>query len=336
MKFEAHKSIVSKVHEKFINSVGMQTGVHPGAQEAKAIKRSFEWQTMIRDIHRSIEKIDKDMREVSAKKDESLKIGKSFDPYCTVKEVEEWAESELASGPQKKELNAFAFAKLNKALDTINKRMEAPPTPRRDSERGSRNDWTNFAKLEAERRAFIEASYRRYRIGPVDPVPRPNTSKFDYDIAEIPRGDSNTLSQPIAYPKQFDLKKAYDDELEALRVDACDVCSPRNKKAVSVATNTLPQATPGPYSRKDVPEYNIGNRNVERESFVSKLVASKSTHRDCGTLSPGQNVQVCYYGVHFPGIVLQRNVGNGTFKVQFDDGTINDFPIHAIIPSSCL
>ena len=311
----------------------MQSGVHPGAQEAKTIKRSFEWQGMIRDIHRSIEKIDKDMREVSAKKDESLKHGKSFDPYCTVKEVEEWAESELASGPQKKELNAFAFAKLNKALDTVTKRMEAPPTPRRDSDRVSHNDWTYFAKLEAERRAFVEASYRRYRIAAVDPPPRPNLAKFDYDVAEMPRGGSNTLTQPIAYPKRFDLKKAYDDELEILRAEACDVCSPRNKKAVSVATNTLPQPTPYPRER---PECNFANKNMERESFVSKLVSSKITHRDWGTLIPGQTVQVCYYGVHFPGIVLQRNVGNGTFKVQFDDGTINDFPIHAIITSSCL
>ncbi len=323
------------MHEKFKNnSVGMQTGLHPGAQEAKTIKRSFEWQGLIRDIHRSIEKIDKDMRDAAAKKDESIKVGKSFDPYCTVKEVEQWAESELASGPQKRELNAFAFSKLNKALDVITKRIDEPPTHRHGSDRVPHNDWTYFANLEAERRAFLEASYRRYRLGPVDPLPRPHSNKFDYDVAEIGHGVSSASTQPIAYPKRFDLKQAYDDELEVLRAEECSVCSPRNKKTVNMATNTLPEPTP--YRRQEVPAFNYANRDVERESFVSKLVSSKSTHRDCGTLSPGQNVQVCYYGVHFPAIVLKRNIGNSTFKVQFDDGTINDFPIHAIIPSSCL
>jgi hypothetical protein len=324
-----------QLHEKFKNnSVGMQSGVHPGAQEAKTIKRGFEWQSMIKEIHRSIEKIDKDMRDIEAKKDESMKPAKSFDPYCTVREVEKWAESELATGSEKKELNAFTFAKLTKALDLVTKLIDAPPTPRRSLDRASQNDWTNFARLEAERRAFVEASYRRYRIGPIDPPPRPHTAKFDYDVAEIPRGESGTSTQPIAYPKRFDLKRAYDDELEMLRAEACEVCSPKNGKSVSKGTNTLPN----PYTcdRQDVPDYSYANREVERDSFVSKLVTSKNMHRECSTLTPGTNVQVCYYGVHFPGIILQRNVGNGTFKVQFDDGTINDFPVHAIIPSSCL
>lgn len=311
----------------------------PGADEAKVIKRSFEWLSKIRDIHRGLDNVSRDFKSAAVSKDESLKMAKSFDPDQTVKEVEDWAKSQFEPLDKKKAVNAYSFAKLNKALDVISRRLEDPLPSKKRFDKSCRNDWTYFEKIESERRAFVEASYRRYRLGEIDRPPRPKPEYFDYDQVEMKEDDQGaSKQQPIAFAKRFDLKKAYDEELHAIRHTAEDErewartqreCFGHHASGGGVATAEPPRGITtagGTAATYKCP--------IEREAFVSKLVSTKNRHELCATLSPGQSVSVCYYGIHFSGTILQRNIGNSTVRVQFDDGTVNDFPIQSIVVDS--
>jgi hypothetical protein len=301
----------------------------PGADEAKTIKRTFEWQSKIREVHRGLDEVARDFKSAAAIKDDTLKSTRSFDPIETVREVEDWAKSQFEPLEKKKAVNAYSFAKLNKALDLISRRIEDPVHSQKRFDKPSRNDWTHFEKLESERRAFIEASYRRYRIGEIDRPPCPKPEYFDYDRIEMKDSsstDDKPIDQPIAFAKRFDLRKAYDEELNLLK-KSTPVDEIRHR-SVGMEKNEDIRCDLPPRPSAHAANYNCP---VQREAYVSQLVSNKAAHRLCSTLTSGQNVSVCYYGVHFPGIVLQRNIGNGTIRVQFDDGTVNDFPLHCIV-----
>ena len=266
----------------------------PGVEEAKTIKRAFEWQGKLRDMQRSISKVGDEVKTTKVNKVSSAKHDFSFDPEYTVREVEEKINKEYQLSSSSRKLPPATFSKLNRALEIITKRLEEPLPSEINPEKSIRNDWAHFEKVEAERRAFVEATYRRYRAG------------------ESPR-----LSE--------DIDQAQFDSIRPTLRKNPEPSTPHHP----IKTGTV-QVGMGVNTDTSPPQA-IQSTQLDRDSFVSNLVTKKSKHRDCSTLNSGQRVEVCYYGIHFPGIIIQRNIGNASVKVEFDDGTINDFPLQSII-----
>jgi hypothetical protein len=251
----------------------------PGEEEAKSIKKTFEWKNRLRTIENDLQKIQDNIKLSEDKRGFFRKYDVSYDPEYEIKKLEEIVTTERSQSSP----TAPPSSRVHRALSEISKRLDEPlDTGSGSLDKSIRNDWAAFEKFETERREFVEASYRRYRLGPF-------TGPFEpVDDSPAPPSSATPPSVP-------------------------DHATPRQ------TTPSLPPAT----SEED------------RRDYMSRLVSSKSKdqHAACRTLSEGQPVEVCYYGIHFPGHILQRNFGHGTVRVKFADGTTNDFPISSIILS---
>ena len=199
-------------------------------------------------------------------------------------------------------------SKLNRALEVIDRKVRESKPIEKLPEELLRNDWSHFERLEAERRAFVEASYRRFRTGSVVSAPEPHRNNFDYDDVEFELPSGETIKQPVAYPRS------------PTRVGM----GPPTLNSVGINTTSLV-----PDDRSRFPSPPPSGNTDERSEYISKLVQSKV--RDPPLISAGQRVDVCYYGVHFSGVVVKRNVGLETFTIRFNDGAVNDFPLSSII-----
>ena len=134
---------------------------------------------------------------------------------------------------------------------------------------------------------------------------------FDHTNIDFPVQSGDVVQQPVAYVRDPDSVR---------RVST-------GGAAASVGVNTV-ESSPDLIDSSRLKA--LPPTDAERNAYLSQLVSSKSTSQ-AGSVHAGRSVDVCYYGVHFPGYVVKRNVGSGTFTIKFDDGTINDFPIHAVM-----
>lgn len=269
----------------------------PGSEEAKTIKRAFDWQSSIRDLQRSIAQIQEDLRTSGKKREELEEFDSIYDPDHEVKKLERLANAERSNSESSRTIEGCG--RLKRALSVISRRLESP-LPRANALKGEiRNDWAEFDKFETERRQFVEASYRRYRLG-------------------AHKGPFEAVDQFCVLDEHISVHPPS---------DPTPICATQAVTRISQSTNTeIPQANLVTLPLEPV------NRDQERKDFVSRLVSSKTKASSsvCGTVAEGQAVEVCYYGIHFPGEVIGRNFGNGTLRVRFNDGTINDFPISSV------
>lgn len=289
----------------------------PGAKEASNIKRQFEWKSKLESIQTNLKSVDNQLRDAAR-----LPFMRSheiqYDGYNIVKAVEDEARKDMEGVP--KSPSPEMKKRIGKALNVLLKPAEKPKASDSFNVK-ERNEWSHFEKLETQRREFLEATYRRFRCGPIPDVQVPNGSIFEYQNVDFPLESGEVIQQPVASIRLTlpDPQKAV-ESVERYRSD-------QNSFTVGLNTTSSAaeiQSPPKPPMRSSPPP-----AGVDRDAFVAQLVLRKSAGVP-QTIEPGQEVSVCYYGVNFPGIVLKRNLGPGTFTVRFDDGTVNDFPLHAI------
>ena len=278
------------------NAVGTKLFVgisaKPGEREARDIARQFEWRGKLDGIHSSLLEIDREIQSSSEnRRDKRTDIDLS-DGFSIVREMEKAAQDpspeEIVS--QRLRLRKKVESALTILKDPV-KEKKAFKTP------VVSNEWSRFEEIENERKQFIEAAYRRFRIAPVVAPDPPLNTIFDYESAAFTLPNGEKVTQPIASIK------------------------------MNPGTHELQRKTDSGSASMGAPPADA-ECNIDRESFISSLILKSA--KDPLTLNPGQEVTVLYYGISFPGIVSKRNIGSGTFTIRFDDGTTNDFPLHAI------
>ena len=247
-------------------------------------------------IHANLRLVDfqlQDTDNVSLKKPIS---SNAFQGIEIVRELEQEALKDPFDGSVDREVERYR-QKLDKAINAL---IEKPKPVDTVGNSGNSNEWTAFEKLESERRDYVKAAYHRFRCGPIPDLPTPNTGVFEYKDVSFPLDSGEMIQQPIASIRPIpEIPNNKDHEAE------------------------LNHKTDKPF---DCNQAVVG---VDRDAFVAQLVSKSSLSSP--VLRPGQQVRVVYYGVHFGGIVVQRNFGSRTVSIQFNDGTINDLPLHAII-----
>lgn len=263
----------------------------PGEREAKDIRRQFEWKTKLDSVHASLEALD---RQIEHSIETPWERGRNFDKFDGINIV---LDIEKSAKDLTDEVIEDRKKNLRKKVERALGVLTTPVKEEKSEASRAVNEWSSFEKLETERKQFVEAAYRRFRIGPLEPPLEPLPNVFDYETAEyiLPNGDK--VTQPLA-------------SFKTVPTTLGNWTIP-DEQAVSRGRIS--------YEKSDV---------MDRETFLAKLV-SKSV-KDSPTLHPGQEVIVIYYGVSFPGIILRREFRTGTFVVQFDDGTTSEFPLDAI------
>jgi hypothetical protein len=280
----------------------------PGAVEAKAIQRNFQWNSKLREINKRLEVVSCELNGGTNLNSLPRLNPQKFDAENTINTIEGEARKAWEDSPPP--ISKERYVKLRAALDSLSRKQEAVPVAS-SSSTPSGNEWSSFAKAEEERRAFLEATYRRFRLGPVPEISAPNRESFDYEHVDFSLPSGEKVQQPVAYVRteahiNSDLRDRYRSSSNAFTVGVNTEC-------------TL----------VDVDQPAREPCGLERDAFVSQLISRTSQKDTC--LAPGQRVSVSYFGVYFAASVVKRNVGSATFTVRFDDGTVNDFPLHAII-----
>ena len=255
----------------------------------------------MREVEHNIKTVNQEIQEAVRLPPKCIELP-SRDAYKTVLELEASANEEWTPALSPTRM----LDKLNRALEVVDKQRKSVSKKVEESPEGSiRNDWNHFEKVEAERRAFVEASYRRFRTSPpevsVMEVSR-HVDRFDYDTLDFTLPSGDVISQPVAFPREPSRHVA------GLKIDRSSNTCDEVKASPEISTCPM----------------------EERRNFISKLVSSKSKDPP-PLIRSGDRVEVCYCGMHFPGTVLRRNVGMETVTIQFDDSSVKDFPISCII-----
>jgi hypothetical protein len=288
----------------------------PGGIEARAIQRDFEWKNKLRDIEKNLKAVDSELKGACSAVVEPRNRRLSFDADNIVMQVEDEAKEQWASLPDK---SSEFRAKLQKAHDILSKKSVSAnksEAPKPNISNASKNEWETFARLEQERREFMEASYRRFRCGPVPVGPVPMGEHFEYDHAEIEVTPGEFVEHPVAFVREPNVAGKVD--VERYRSDV---------NRFTVGINTDASDSQGIKDSR-LPSVNPTPLEIDRKAFLCDLVSKKSMN--VSPLIPGRMVEVSYYGVFFSGIIIRRNIGSGTVTIRFDDETENDFPLHAI------
>lgn len=241
----------------------------------------------------------------------------SFDAMNIVSKVEGEVREKWDASPP--EAESDFQCKLRKAHELLSKKADSitkEPIARFQTD-DSKNEWDTFARLEEERRAFIEASYRRFRCGPVPDAPLPMRDHFDYDHTDITLASGDVVQHPVAFVREPNILDHHAGK-DRYRSDV-------NRFTVGVNTDEVDSQA---IEETRKPLVHPQPREVDRQAYISNLVQKKAMSVD--PIRPGRTVEVAYYGVSFPGVVLKRNIGSGSVSIRFDDGTENDFPLHAI------
>ncbi len=215
-------------------------------------------------------------------------------------------------------INPERFKKLQEALERLSKNPD-DHGPGNGSSLEEKNEWASYAKAEEERKAFLEASYNRFRLSAVPEFPSPNPKHFEYEEVEFPLPSGQSIKQPVAHVREA-------SKLPELFHKTDTYASAPNQ--MTVGTNTenddrehIQESKQNLFTRSDV--------EAERKIYVSKLI--QRTKPRTSIPQEGQKVNVSYYGLLFPGTVVKRNLGSGTFTIRFEDNTVNDFPINSIV-----
>ena len=283
--------------------------------EARAIQRQFEWRNKLRDIEKNLKAVDSELRDASNMV-VFPKISSNvpcFDADNLVDKVEEEVRESWDSETSR-ETSDFR-KKLLKAHELLAKKSNSAPKPQvpRTVSTVTNNEWSTFAKFEQERRDFVEASYRRFRCGPVPEGPVPMRDQFDYDRTEMELSSGEKVQHPVAFIREASLHK------DGFKSDV-------NRYTIGINTEAVDSDA---IRESRLPPANSKPLEIDRQAFLSDLISKKAMMAD--PIKPGRTVEVSYYGVTFTGVVLKREIGSGSVTVRFDDGTESDFPMHAIM-----
>ncbi len=298
---------------------GCVKSVRPGALEAKAIQRDFEWRRKLRSLKLSLKSIDEDLRGSRLRESDISQPNdpKNFDAEDAIRSLESEGVNRWELNPNP--VHRHKYKKLLEAIESLSKPYEIDSRGVVNID-ATANEWSEFAKMEEERREHIQASYKRCRGEGLTECHGPQTELFDYEEVDFPLPSGETIKQPVAHFRDSPrLTNSY---------HLTDVMRASDRK-FNVATNTVINEWESiEDARKSIlPESQLENQ--DRDSYVAYLV--EKTKSKPVILNSGDRVGVVYYGLTFPGTVVSRNMGAGTITVRFDDNTVNDFPIHTIV-----
>ena len=248
--------------------------------------------------------------ERECKGDGSVSKLNKFDAEAAVQSLE--SEGRNRWEHQLNPVRPEKFKKLKEALERLTTLPESTGMAARDD----KNEWSSYAKAEEERKAFLEATYNRFRIGAVPEFPCPNLDNFEYEEVEFPLPSGGTVKQPVAHVRETPLLPDLSRKTDSYK-------SAPNQ--MNVGTNTDIDDRGAIAASKGAKSDNIDERN----GFVSHLINRTRVKENIP--QEGQKVQVSYYGLLFPGTIVKRNMGAGTFTIRFDDNTMNDFPLNSIV-----
>ena len=277
------------------NSLGkIHSRSKPGSDEAQAIRRSFEWKQKLREVEQNLKVVNKELHEASHIPSRPISLP-SRDAYATVLELEASANEAWTPALSPSRM----MSKLNRALELVDRKVKEPRRTDASPETCVTNDWSHYEKVEAERRAFVEASYRRFRTSDSVRFREPQKQAFDYESLDFELPCGEVVSQPVAFPRS-----RIHSELHSIGVNTADQ-PPRGDLLI---------------------EHELATK---RNEFMSRLIQSKV--KDSPVIRPGDTVEVCYCSVHFPGTVVSRNVGSETFTIRFQDQSVKEFPLSSIV-----
>lgn len=207
------------------------------------------------------------------------------------------------------QIPADRYKNLKLVLDSLSSSENEPKKSEITSDLDN-NEWSTYAKAEEERRAFVEAAYRRFRIGPVPESVKPHSDKFEYEHVDFTLPSGEIVQQPVAHMRDPPAPKSKNHIFDDYRASTV---------RETVGVNTSPQDSP-----------TVGDEPLEEErrAFIARLVHKARSTR---TIQEGQKVNVSAYGLMFPGTIVKRHIGEGTFTIRFEDNTVSDFPIHSIV-----
>lgn len=290
--------------EKLLHSP--RTLERPGAAEARAIQRQFEWKAKMRTLGNQLTFIENDLKSRSYQGVAPRNMN-MFDADDAVKSLEN--EGVKRFSEKLYQIPADKYKNLKLALESLsnaeNDTRKSDITTSLDA-----NEWSAYAKAEEERRAFVQAAYRRFRIGPVQEVVKPNSDKFEYEHVDFTLPSGEIIKQPVAHMRDPPAPVPQDHIFR-------DYTARPERETVGV--NTTDQ---------DSPVFGDEPLEDERRAFIARLVHKA---RSTPTIREGQKVNVSAYGLMFPGTVVRRNIGEGTFTIRFEDNTVSDFSIHSIV-----